>query len=598
MNEKAGTNRSKLNQIAKAFDILESISDGFFALDRDWRFTYVNKQAASNLGLQSEDIIGQNIWDKFPQFNGGESELTYRKAMAEGQPRVFEVQGPVTSQWHNVRVYPSANGISVYWQDITERKMAEETLKESENTLKLLWNTISRGVVYQNSEGKVIRINPAAERILGRNPEHYLEKTLEESENHIIRPDGSLFPENEHPSLLSLKTGQEINDVVMGVYNPKEKSYRWINISAVPLFLPGEKKPYQTYIIFDDITERKKAEESLKLSEEKYRSVVENANEAIVIAQDGKAKFFNSRLFEITGYSAEEIKVKPFLDFIQPEDRNLLAERYRRRIKGEAVPASYEYRVVSKNGSTKWMQMNAALITLEGRPATLNIFADITERKQAEEALTRYKDELETKVKERTEQLQEAYDEIMNSQKALKEANKQLKQYANRITQVQEEERKRIAYELHDDTAQYLSILKMQIGALADSKEIRIPKVKEKLHFLEKDADRAFNDVRRYSHELRPTTLEHQGLVAALEQIADDFNKLGQLSVEVHIEGMEPELSEEVKLGFFRIAQEALNNTRKHAKASQAEIGIQFNHKQLNMTVSDNGEGFNTKNAM
>jgi PAS domain S-box-containing protein len=219
--------------------------------------------------------------------------------------------------------------------------------------------------------------------------------------------------------------------------------------------------------------------------------VVENANEAIVIAQDGILKYFNPRLLEVTGYSAEEIKSRPFLDFIFPDDQKMVEEKYLRRLKGEVLPLFYECRLVHKDGSTRWMRMNAALVNWEGQPATLNIFTDVTEEKDMKD---------------------------------------QLVDYAHRITQVQEEEKKRIAYELHDDTAQYLSILKMQIGALAESMDIHNPKVKEKLHFLEKDADRAFNDVRRYSHELRPATLEHQGLAAALEQIADDFNKLGQLA--------------------------------------------------------------------
>ena len=241
----------------------------------------------------------------------------------------------------------------------------------------------------------------------------------------------------------------------------------------------------------------------------------------------------------------------------------------------------------------------ARLESLRTGPFELRLaLIDITDRKCAEDALIKAKDELEIKVKERTEQLQEAYDEIMQSQNDLKEANKQLKQYASKIIRIQEEERKRIAYELHDDTAQYLSILKMQIGALAESEEIQNPRVKEKLKFLEKDANRAFNDVRRYSHELRPTTLEHQGLVGALVQVADDYNILGQLEVEVHIEGAEPELSEDVKLGFFRIAQEALNNSRKHAKASRVDINVRFNHKQIRMMISDNGAGFDIEQTL
>jgi signal transduction histidine kinase len=137
----------------------------------------------------------------------------------------------------------------------------------------------------------------------------------------------------------------------------------------------------------------------------------------------------------------------------------------------------------------------------------------------------------------------------------------------------------------------------MEIGSLAESEEVKSARIKEKLKFLEKDADRAFNDVRRYSHELRPTVLEHLGLRAALEQMSEDYNKLGQLQVKANIEGTEPDLMEEVKLGFFRVAQEALNNTRKHSRASQAQIDISFNQRHISLTVSDNGIGFNKKEA-
>ena len=155
-----------------------------------------------------------------------------------------------------------------------------------------------------------------------------------------------------------------------------------------------------------------------------------------------------------------------------------------------------------------------------------------------------------------------------------------------------------VAYELHDDTAQYLSILKMQIGSLLRSGKIQSPEIVDKLQFLEKDADRAFQDVRRYSHELRPGILEHQGLLAALEQMAEDTNKLEQLRVEVNSEGDDPGLAEDVKLGFFRIAQEAVNNARKHAKSSLVEIKLLFIEKKVVMSVTDNGVGFDLSKAV
>lgn len=205
------------------------------------------------------------------------------------------------------------------------------------------------------------------------------------------------------------------------------------------------------------------------------------------------------------------------------------------------------------------------------------------ERKKTEKALARARKELEVLVEERTRELVQA--------------NKQLKQYARKIVQVQEEERKRIAYELHDDTAQYLSILKLELESLLHSGKIQSPEILEKLAYLEKDASRAVNDVRRFSHELRPSILEHLGLQAALEQISEDINNLQQITVEVNIEGTELEIPEEVKLGFFRIAQEALNNVRKHAQASKATISLKFEDDAMEMMIRDNGAGFDIEAA-
>ena len=198
-------------------EILDSISDDIFALDREWKFIYLNQHAAANTGLKPQDLIGQNLWEKIPQISGTDHELFYRKAMVERKTQHFEFRGVITDRWYAITVYPSSEGIVVFWQEIAGRKQVVDTLRLSEQTLRLLWETMAPGVFYQDTTGKIISVNPAADRILGKSPDHFLGKTSMDLEHDTIREDGSLFPGMEHPSMIALETGQEIRNVVMGV---------------------------------------------------------------------------------------------------------------------------------------------------------------------------------------------------------------------------------------------------------------------------------------------------------------------------------------------------------------------------------------------
>lgn len=193
--------------------------------------------------------------------------------------------------------------------EIMERKQVEEELHRSEQHFRLLHETMLQGVVYQDAEGKIISMNPAAVQILGKSPEECLDHTSESVEHNTFRDDGSLFPGLEHPSMVALRTGQELRDVVMGVYNPYEKGYRWINVRAMPLFRPGENKPYQVYIIFDDITERRRIEKTLQDSEVRYRRLFEAAQDGILIldAETGQIVDVNPFLMDMLNYSKEEL---------------------------------------------------------------------------------------------------------------------------------------------------------------------------------------------------------------------------------------------------------------------------------------------------
>ena len=140
-------------------------------------------------------------------------------------------------------------------------------------------------------------------------------------------------------------------------------------------------------VFFRDISERQRAEAALRANEEKYRNVVENANEAIVVLQDGKVKFANPRASELTGFTLDEFKNNSFVELIHPDDRHVGIENYQRRLKGEQFESVYPLRLIVKDGRTLWVEARAALINWEGRPAVLDFLTDITKRKQAEAAL-------------------------------------------------------------------------------------------------------------------------------------------------------------------------------------------------------------------
>ena len=168
-------------------------------------------------------------------------------------------------------------------------------------------------------------------------------------------------------------------------------------------------------VLEQEIGEREQAEDTLRQSEEKYSTLVEQGNDGIIIIQDGLLKFGNSKTVEITGFSLEEALDRPFLDFITPEYRESVADRYKKRISGEEVPSKYEIEILSKDGRKIPLEISASLVEYKGRPADMAMLRDITERKRRSDELNRFYGEvksfnvqLEGKVKERTEQLKEA----------------------------------------------------------------------------------------------------------------------------------------------------------------------------------------------
>ncbi|CAG0956668.1 partial Signal transduction histidine-protein kinase/phosphatase DegS, partial [Anaerolineae bacterium] len=165
-----------------------------------------------------------------------------------------------------------------------------------------------------------------------------------------------------------------------------------------------------------------------------------------------------------------------------------------------------------------------------------------------------------------------------------------LHDYIGAITSAQEDERMRLARELHDDTIQAVIALKQRVQLA--QKSIKDQHGRQSLNELEILAEQTIENLRRLTRALRPIYLEDLGLVTALEMLTRETSQNNQLVVDFQKTGQERRLSREVELSLYRIAQEALNNVVKHSKASHADLKIAFETSEIKMDVSDNGNGF------
>ena len=259
-------------------------------------------------------------------------------------------------------------------RDITEQKAAEKLLKDREAILTVLLNAPSDSIVRLDRHGTIASINEAGARRLGGTVGEVTGRCAWD----LIPPEVARSRKEQIDSVFLTGRPARFDD---------ERSGFAIHNEVFPIISPGSTTVEHVAIFARDITERKTIENALFESEEKYRTAVEKACEAVVIVQDGRFVFANESMGRLTGLPPAELIGKPFIDFIWPGDRALVLDRYQRRIAGEDVPDAYDFRVTGEEDRMRWVTISAARIHWEGKPATLNLLSDITGRKQAEEAL-------------------------------------------------------------------------------------------------------------------------------------------------------------------------------------------------------------------
>ncbi len=365
-------------------EFFEKAVEGFYRSTPEGRFVLANPALAKILGYASPKEMTDAITDIAQQIFFESSERDrFREILEEcGEILHFEFRirrKDGTSAWvsSNSRCVRDEGGTVLYYEgmisDISGRRQTEEMLRAEVREKGIILDAMSEIVVYVDRDMRVIWANRAMYDAFRFGPDAY-EGTFCYAMHG--REESCPFC----PVRKAMETGkfQEYRDL---------SSYgkSWI-LRGYPV-RDDEGRIIGGVEIVTNITEKKAAEKALKQSEEEYRLLVENATDAILIAQDGMLRFTNKALLNFVGYTAEEIAGRMFTDFIHPDDRHLVYERYARRLQGEDVPATYEFRVITKSGEELQTQISSVFITWRGRPAVLSFLRDITDRKRLESRL-------------------------------------------------------------------------------------------------------------------------------------------------------------------------------------------------------------------
>ncbi len=380
--------------------INENMSEGIWLMDMNLKTTYISPSVTRARGYTVEELHALPL-DKHVTPDSLKLALeTLQEALSEANSkqrdrpltRTLELEfyrkdGSTFWSENTFTLLMNSNdepaGILAISRDITERKRNEEALRASEEKHRTLFETMTQGVVYQNSNGRIVSANPAAERILGLTLDQMQGRTSTDPRWKAIHEDGSDFPGETHPSMVALKTGKEVPNVVMGVFNLNSEEYRWININAVPQFKSGETKPSQAYTTFEDITERKRMEEEIRslarFPSENPNPVLRLDKDDIILAANPASRL----LLQEWGSEVGQVAPKLWRDLAA----DALSTRQDKNVDVEFSGKSYTFLVRPI--------MEAGYVNLYGR--------DITERKQAEEVLRRTEAQYRAVVENQTE---------------------------------------------------------------------------------------------------------------------------------------------------------------------------------------------------
>ena len=543
-----------------------ALEDMMLIIDRDYNIENINDSGLALLGKSREEVMGKKCYDVIGSVDCQTGSCPCRQSLVTKLVTSVDRYEERFGRYFSIKTAPifDENGEIVKFadlrRDITELKRAEEMLAKIVDG-----SSISSFVINKNH--KVTHWNTAVEALTG----------IKRAE--IVGTDEqwrAFWPE-KRPVMADLivdgVSADEIKEYYQGrsqqsllidggyeaegFYPALGRGGKWLHFTASPIKGP-DGEILGAIETLQDITERKRAEEALRGSEEKYRSLISNIPDVAWTSDENcRIVFISPNIERITGYTQEEeYQVGDWMkwfDRLHPDDVEHAKAVFREFIKG-GKPYDIEYRLKRKDGRWVWInERSLGTYAKDGKLYADGLISDVTERKRAEENL-RY--------------------------------------YLQEITRAQEEERKRIARELHDSTAQTLIALLHQLeNLLGDKAALPVREAKALWAFYEQIRD-VLREVRRFSRDLRPSILDDLGLLPALEWVTGELNRAYGIKTTLNVVGSERRFSPEAELLLFRIVQETLRNVAKHAQASRAEVKFAFSKQKIQVTISDDGIGF------